>query len=149
MTMRMKILMLVLALAVSAPLFAQDDTKKDDEKKTEKPAAEEGEKEAPKREMTEDGKKLYADVKLVYAKFYELALAKVKANEAYKSDDIWAEAIKEAKNAKYKDAESFHKAITDMKRKDRVFKKDVLDLTTRLAKENAEAIEKWSKEQKK
>jgi len=149
MTMRMKILMLVLALAVSAPLFAQDDTKKDDEKKTEKPAADEGEKEAPKREMTEDGKKLYADVKLVYAKFYELALAKVKANEAYKSDDIWAEAIKVTKNAKYKDTQAFHKAITDMKRSDRVFKKDVQDLMTDSAKQFAKDVEDWTKEQKK
>ncbi|MEZ5992631.1 MAG: hypothetical protein R3E76_09790 [Planctomycetota bacterium] len=139
-----KILMMVLALAFSAPLFAQEDTKKDGEE-----PAKEGEKEAPKREITAEGKSLFEDVERVFAKYYETVLAKVKANEPYKADDVWAEAIKEAKNAKYKDAESFHKAITDMKRKDRVFKKDVLDLTTRLAKENAEAIEKWSKEQKK
>lgn len=149
--MRMKILMLILALAFSGPLFAQD-TKKEDPKKddgTEEPAKDEGEKEAPKRELSAEGKKLFEDVERVYAKYYEAVLAKVKANEPYKSDDVWAEAVKEAKNAKYKDSEAFHKAITDMKRKDRVFKKDVLDLTTRLAKENAEAIEKWSKEQKK
>ena len=144
-----KILMMVLALAFSAPLFAQEDTPKDPKKDSAEPAKDEGEKETPKREITAEGKSLFEDVERVFAKYYETVLAKVKANEPYKADDVWAEAIKEAKNAKYKDAESFHKAITDMKRKDRVFKKDVLDLTTRLAKENAEAIEKWSKEQKK
>jgi hypothetical protein len=150
MTMR-TFLMLILALAVGAPLFAQDATKKEEPAK-EEPAKEdvkEGEKEEAKREMTEEGKKLYSDVEIVFAKYYEIVLAKVKANEQYKSDDVWNEAVKEAKNAKYKDSVEFHEAITKMKRADRAFKKDVLELTTRLAKENAAAIEEWSKDQKK
>jgi hypothetical protein len=98
--------------------------------------------------MSAEGKTLYADVELVFKKYYALVFEKVKANEQYKAEDVWNEAVKEAVNAKYKDSAEFHKAVTAMKRKDRVFKKDVLDLTTRLAKENAEAIEKWTKEQK-
>jgi uncharacterized protein YdeI (BOF family) len=146
MTMR-TFLMLILALAAGAPLFAQEETKKEEPAKEE--PAKEGEKEEAKREMTEEGKKLYSDVEIVFAKYYEIVLAKVKANEQYKSDDVWNEAVKEAKNAKYKDSVEFHDAITKMKRADRAFKKDVLELTTRLAKENAAAIEEWSKEQKK
>ena len=150
MTMR-TFLMMILALAASAPLFAQDETKKEEPAKEE--PAKEGEKddtkEEAKREMTEEGKKLYADVEVVFAKYYEIVLAKVKANEQYKADDVWAEAVKEAANTKYKDSTEFHDAITKMKRTDRAFKKDVLELTTRLAKENAAAIEEWSKDQKK
>ncbi|MCG3183384.1 MAG: hypothetical protein ICCCNLDF_01481 [Planctomycetes bacterium] len=139
------LLTMLLALAFCAPLFAQEA-----EKPPEPPKEEKGEdvKEPQKREMSEEGKTLFADVERVFKKYYEIVLAKVKANEPYKADDVWNEAVKEAKNAKYKDSTEFHDAITNMKRKDRVFKKDVLDLTTRLAKENAEAIEKWSKEQK-
>ena len=145
----LKILMLALMLVCSLPLLAQEDTppkeeKKEEEKKDDtKDDAKEGQ-----REMSAEGKSLYVDVELVFKKYYALVFEKVKANEQYKAEDVWNEAVKEAANAKYKDSEEFHKAVTAMKRKDRVFKKDMLDLTTRLAKENAEAIEKWTKEQK-
>jgi biopolymer transport protein ExbD len=139
-------LMMLLAFAISAPLFAQE-TKKEEpakEEKKEEPAKEE----EPKREMTEDGKKLYADFELVNAKYYEIVLAKVKANEPYKSDEVWNEAVKEAKNAKYKDGTEFHDAITKMKAKDRAFKKDVNALSNKSAKDFATAVEVWSKEKK-
>jgi hypothetical protein len=140
-------LTVLLALALCAPLFAQDAEKPPEPPKEEKAEGEDV-KEPQKREMSEEAKTLFADVERVFKKYYEILLAKVKANEPYKADDVWNEAVKEAKNAKYKDSTEFHDAITNMKRKDRVFKKKVLELTTRLAKEYAEAVEKWSEEQK-
>ena len=108
------ILMMVLALGFTAPMFAQD-TKKEDPKETKKEdapakedeAAKDEGKDAQKREMTEAGKSLFEDVERVYKKYYELVLAKVKANEPYKADDVWADAVKESKNAKYKDMAEF------------------------------------------
>lgn len=145
------LLMMILALAAATPAFAQDaDKPKEDKPAAEKPAADKPENgEAKKREMTDEGKLLFADVEKVYAKYYEILLAKFKDNETYKTDDVWNEAVKEAKNAKYKDGKEFHDAITNMKRKDRVFKKKVQDLTTKSAEDFAEAVEEWTKENKK
>jgi biopolymer transport protein ExbD len=139
--------LLMLALLVAAPLSAQE-TEKPAPDKTEEKGAEKAD-EPKKREMSDDGKLLFADVQRVYKKYYAIVLEKYKANEQYKTDDVWNEAVKEAKEAEYKDGTAFHDAITEMKRKDRVFKKEVQTLAEKLAKENAEAIEKWSKDQKK
>lgn len=107
-------------------------------------AAEEGKDE--KREMGEEAKKLFADVKLVYAKYYEILLAKTKGNEAYKVEEVWETAIKEAKNATYKDLKAWEAAVVDMKKKDRVFKKEFVELVNKLANEHAEAVRKWAAE---
>ncbi|MBZ0134814.1 MAG: hypothetical protein K8I27_00410 [Planctomycetes bacterium] len=139
------LMMMILALAVAAPAFAQEAEKPKEDKPVEKP----DDGEVKKREMTEEGKLLFADVEKVYAKYYEILLAKFKDNETYKTDDVWNEAVKEAKNGKYKDGKEFHDAITNMKRTDRVFKKAVQDHTTKSAEDFAEAVEKWTKEQKK
>ena len=139
----LKLLMLALTLVCGAPLFAQDTPPKEPEKIE----GEDKDKEE-KREMSAEAKTLYEDVERVFKKYYEMVFEKVKANEQYKAEDVWNEAVKAAENAKYKDSDEFQKALTAMKRKDRVFRKDVLDLTTRLAKENTEAIEKWTKENK-
>ena len=150
------ILMMVLALGFTAPMFAQD-TKKEDPKETKKEdapakedeAAKDEGKDAQKREMTEAGKSLFEDVERVYKKYYELVLAKVKANEPYKADDVWADAVKESKNAKYKDMAEFSDAIVKMKQKDREFKKQLNSLMDDSAKKFAEDVKEWSKEQKK
>jgi hypothetical protein len=152
-TMRITtILMMILSLALTAPLFAQD-TKKEDPKKEEAPARDDetkkDDKAAQKREMTAEGKTLFEDVERVYKKYYELVLAKVKTNEPYKADDVWAEAVKEAKNAKYKDMAEFSAAIVKMKQKDREFKKEVNKLMDESAKKFAADVKEWSKEQKK
>ena len=132
----------LIALALGAPAFAQEvpppPPPKEDEKKEEK------KDEEPK--MSEEGQKLFADVKLVYAKYYEIILAKTKANEEYKAEDVWETAVKEAKNTKYKDRAEFHDAVAKMKAKDRLFRKDVNELITKHAKEYAEAVKKWSGE---
>ncbi len=52
-------------LALGAPLFAQDTPKE-----PEKPKAEEKKEEPKEDEMTDAGKKLFADVELVWKKFY-------------------------------------------------------------------------------
>ena len=139
------LLMMILLVAVATPVFAQDAEKP----KEDKPAAEKTDGEAKKREMTEEGKSLFADVEKVYAKYYEILLAKFKDNETYKTDDVWNEAVKEASNAKYKDGKEFHDAITNMKRKDRLFKKKVQELTTKSAEDFAEAVKKWTEDEKK
>ncbi|MCC6466651.1 MAG: hypothetical protein IT463_15020 [Planctomycetes bacterium] len=107
-------------------------------------AAEEAKDE--KREMGDEAKKLFADVKLVYAKYYEILLAKTKGNEAYKVEEVWETAIKEAKNATYKDLKAWEVAVVDMKKKDRVFKKEFVELVNKLANEHAEAVRKWAAE---
>jgi len=141
----MRTLMMILAMLVATPAFAQEAEPPKEDKPVEKPA----EGEAKKREMTDAGKLLFADVEKVYAKYYQILLSKFKDNEAYKTDDVWNEAVKEASNAKYKDGKEFHDAMTEMKRTDRLFKKKVQDLTTKSAEDFAEAVEKWTKEQKK
>lgn len=140
-------LMMILALVVATPAFAQEGEKPKEDKPVEKPA--EDKPEEKKREMTEEGKLLFADVEKVYAKYYEILLAKFKDNETYKTDDVWNEAVKEANNAKYKDGKEFHDAMATMKTKDRMFKKAVQKLVEESAEKFAEDVEKWTKENKK
>lgn len=144
----MRLLMLmILGLALVAPLHAQGVEKPADGKVEEK--AEEKEEEKPKEpKITDEGAKLLEDVNLVYDKYYEILLAKTKANENYVSDDVWDTAVKDTKNAKYKDRKEFHAAITAMQRKDRVFRKEMQALSTAKAKTFADAIEKWAEDKK-
>ncbi|MCB9894893.1 MAG: hypothetical protein H6839_10620 [Planctomycetes bacterium] len=143
-------LMMALTLALSAPAFAQETKKEETPSKEGETVKDDAEgKDVKKREMTAEGKSLYEDVERVYKKYYELVLAKVKSNEQYKADDVWAEAVKEAKNAKYKDMAEFSDAIVKMKQKDREFKKQVNSLMDDSAKKFAEDVKEWSKDQKK
>jgi phage I-like protein len=123
----MRLIMTLLVLALAAPVFCQEP-----------------EREQPK--MSEAAQKLYDDVEIVYAKYYEILLAKIKANEAYKADEVWETAVKEAKNAKYEDHAEFHRAITRMKTADRIFRREVNELITKLANDHAEAVRKWNAE---
>ena len=132
-------MMMLLALMTATPLAAQDTGTG--------PA--EGEKEAEKEEkpkITEAGAKLLEDVNLVYDKYYAILLDKTKAGESYSSDEVWDTAVKEARNAKYKDRKEFHAAITAMQRTDRVFRKEMQAVSTAKAKSFAEAVEKWAEE---
>lgn len=137
--MRLLTLALALALAV-VPVMAQDAPKAG-----ETPAEK---AEAPK--MSEEGSKLFSEVKTVYAKYYEIILAKAKSNEEYKADEVWDAAVKEVKDAagnpKYKDRTEFHDAVAKMKAKDRIFRKEVNELVTKHAKEFAEAVRKHAEE---
>lgn len=129
----------LLLMAMAVPAFAQD-----------KPPEAPAEKKAEEPKMSEDGAKLFADVKIVYAKYYEIILAKAKSNEEYKADEVWDAAVKEAKdengNPKFKDRTAFHDAVSKMKAKDRIFRKEVNELVTNHAKEFAEAVRKHAEE---
>ncbi len=151
------VLVMLFILALGAPLFAQDakETEKpaDDTKESEAEQGEtdDGEKEEakkPERKMTDAGKKLFEDCERCYTKYYEILLKKFKADESYKAEDIWNDAVKEAKNAEYKDGNAFKKAMEEMQRKDRVFKKKLSELMVKKANENAEAIKKWTRKQR-
>lgn len=135
-------MMMLLALMAATPLAAQDTGTGPAEGK-------EGEKEAEKEEkpkITEAGAKLLEDVNMVYDKYYAILLDKTKAGESYSSDEVWDTAVKEARNAKYKDRKEFHAAITAMQRTDRVFRKEMQAVSTAKAKSFAEAVEKWAEE---
>ncbi|MBE7492675.1 MAG: hypothetical protein HS108_13100 [Planctomycetes bacterium] len=137
----MKTILTMLAAAVLAvPLFAQDAPKE---------PAKETAKEAPKAEITEEGRKLLEDVKRVYAKYYEIVLAKIKADESYKAEEVWDTAVKEAKNAAYKDSKEWSEAVLKMKKADRVFSREMNDFVNKTAKEHAEAVRKWAEESQK
>lgn len=144
--MSRNVLILLIALALGAPLFGQEPKDTDGDTKEAEDQDEEKELEKPERKMSEAGKKLFEDCERSYGKYYEIVLEKFKANEAYKADDVWNEAVKEAKNAEYKDGKAFQTAIENMQGKDRVFKKKLRELVLKMAKENAEAIKKWTKE---
>lgn len=144
----MRILSLMFAATLLAlPVLAQDAPKEEP-----KPAApKEGERVAPKseetkREMTEEGKKLLEDVKRVYAKYYEIVLAKIKADESYKAEEVWDTAVKEAKNATYKDSKEWSEAVLKMKKADKVFSREMTDFVNKTAKDHAEAVRKWADE---
>lgn len=137
---KMLTMLMILGLALAAPLHAQGVEKPGDT-----PA---GEEKAKEPKITDEGAKLLEDVNLVYDKYYEILLAKTKANENYVSDDVWDAAVKDTKNAKYKDRKEFHAAITAMQRKDRVFRKEMQALSTAKAKTFADAIEKWAEDKK-
>lgn len=156
--MRNAILMILLVLGLGAPVFGQEAEKpekseteqptgtddkegdKEDKEGTEEKAAEED-----KQKMTAEGEKLYKDAERIYARYYEIILKKFKANEPYKTEDVWNDAVKAAKNAEYKDGEEFQKALQAMQRKDRVFKKKLRELMVKKAREYADAIAEDSK----
>jgi hypothetical protein len=141
---------MLLALGLAAPVFAQDgdpkDPPKEDPKKEEKKEEKKDFKEPP---MSADGQKLFDDVNRVYDEYYRILFEKTVANEVYKADEVWDEAVKKSENAKYKDRTEFFDAITKMKTADRVFRKKVNDLATQKAEEYAKKVEDWSKEKKK
>lgn len=160
--MRNVILMLLLVFGVGAPAFAQEAGKPEKEAKkkeseTDKSETEENgeaekeddkdeEEDKDKNKMTAAGETLYKDVVIIYDKYYATLLEKFKDNEPYKSADVWNEAVKEAKNAKFKDREEFEKSVLAMQRKDRAFKKKLQALMVKKAKEYAAAIKKAPKE---
>ena len=130
-------------LALGAPLFAQDKPKE-----PEKPKAEEKKEEPKEDEMTDAGKKLFADVELVWKKFYEIKLENIKQNKQVNLDDDWNSAVKEAKNATYKDYKELDVAIKAMQKSDPVFKRKFTELSNKLAEEHGKAVRKWLEEQK-
>jgi disulfide oxidoreductase YuzD len=141
---------MLLALALGAPVFAQDpDPKKDDPKKDEKKEEKKDEKkDFEEPPMTAAGQNLYDDVVRVYDEYYRILFDKTVNNEVYKADEVWDAAVKKAENAKYKDRTEFHDAITKMKAADRIFKKKVLDLINKKANDHAEKVNKWIEEKK-
>ncbi|MHC4841200.1 MAG: hypothetical protein ACYTDT_09640 [Planctomycetota bacterium] len=135
----MKYLTMILLAAVFAmPAMAQDAAEGSEKLPLErkKPA------EAKKPEMTDAGKKLLADFKIVYSKYYATLLKRIKDGQEYDSNDVWDEAVKDAKNAKYKDRTEFFTAVKNMKKKDRLFKKTTSDLINKYAKDHATAVKK-------
>lgn len=139
---------MLLALALGAPAFAQETTPKPAaaDKPVEKPDAKaEGDKPAPKREMTDGGAKLYEDVERIYAKYYELVLDATKKDKDYDADETWNTAVKEAKNAVYKDNKEFFDAFAKMQKADKVFKEKSTKLVNDLAAAHAKAIADWLK----
>ena len=130
-------------LALGAPLFAQDTPKE-----PEKPKAEEKKEEPKEDEMTDAGKKLFADVELVWKKFYEIKLENIKQNKQVNLDDDWNSAVKEAKNATYKDYKELDVAIKAMQKSDPVFKRKFTEMSNKMAEEHGKAVRKWLEEQK-
>ena len=141
----MKRLLIILTLALlAAPAFAQAETPKE-----EKPKAEE-KKEAKAEEVkiSDDGQKLFEDVERVLKKYYEIKLDNLKQNKQVNLDDDWNAAVKEAKNATYKDFKEFDAAIKAMQKSDKVFARQFTDTSNKLAKEYSEAVRKWIDDQK-
>lgn len=138
---------MILALLFGVPLMAQASGDGAKPTKTAEKTAE-AKPEVKQPEMTDEGKKLFADFERVYKKYYELVLAKTKSNETYKAASVWDEAVKEAQNAKYEDHAAFSKAVQAMARKDRVFKKKRVESMNKLAKDHAEKVRKWAESKK-
>jgi len=148
--MRIACILLGLVLG-AAPAMAQKEPPKEAPKDPpkeapkdppkEEPKDEKKREEPPKREMTPEGKKLFEDAELVYSKYYAIVLEKTKSNESYKATDVWDTAVKEARHAKYKDNAEWSVAINAMKRKDKVFAKELADLITRKAEEFKKALQ--------
>lgn len=134
------------ALALSAPLVAQETPKEPD-----KPKAEE-KKEEPveprEEEMSAEGKKLFDDVERVWKKVYEIKLENIKQNKQVNWEDDWNTAIKEAKNTTYKDHKEFDAAIKAMQKSDAVFKRKFTELSNKMAEEHGKAVRKWLEDQK-
>lgn len=126
--------LLLLSLMLCAPLAAQVD-KPADPKPEVKPA--------PKREMSEDAKKLYDDMQRVYGKYYELVLEATKQDKVYDADQVWETAVKEAKNAVYKDRKEFFDAVQNMQKTDRPFKEKSTKLVNDLAEAHSKAVTEW------
>lgn len=142
----MRMLNLVLAeVLLAVPLAAQDPAKEPaKEPSAETPKAAEAEPAKP--QITPEGEKLLEDIKRVYAKYYELVLAKIKADQSYKADEVWDAAVKEAKNATYKDSKEWTEAVLKMKKADKVFSRLMTEYVNKAAKEHAEAVGKWVEE---
>jgi hypothetical protein len=135
--------MLILTCGLLTAALAAQEPAKPEPAKPADPATEPAKPVPAERErprMGEDAQKLFDDVNLVYSRYYELVLAKVKADERYSAAEVWEEAVKAARNARYAKADDFHEAITAMKAKDRLFRREVNDLTTKLARDHAEAV---------
>lgn len=132
------VLMMVCAALLALPLAAQEPAKE-----TPKEQPKSAEAEPAKPQITEEGKKLLEDVKRVYAKYYEIVLGKIKADQPYKADEVWDTAVKEAKNATYKDSKEWSEAILKMKKTDRVFSREMTEFVNKAAKDHAEAVSKW------
>lgn len=138
----MRMLNLILAAALLAvPLSAQQPAK---EPAADSPKAAEAEPAKP--QITPEGEKLLEDVRRVYAKYYELVLAKIKADQSYKADEVWDAAVKEAKNATYKDSKEWTEAVLKMKKADKVFSRLMTEYVNKAAKDHAEAVSKWVEE---
>jgi len=142
----MKYLLTMLSLlTLGAPLFAQETPKEPaKEVKTEEKVDEKSKED----EMTDAGKKLFADVELVWKKFYEIKLENIKQNKQVNLDDDWNSAVKEAKNATYKDYKELDVAIKAMQKSDPVFKRKFTEMSNKLAEEHGKAVRKWLEEQK-
>lgn len=151
----MRIVSMILGLVVAAgPALAQEQPKegpKEAPKEAPKdvpaepakePAKDDTKPEPPKREITGEGQKLLDDVKLVYSKYYAIVLEKTRANESYKATEVWDTAVKEARNAKYKDSKEWSDAIGAMKRKDKVFQKEVAEYIALKAEEHNKELRK-------
>jgi predicted metalloprotease len=136
-------LTMLFLLTLGAPLFAQETPKEPD-----KPKAEEKKEEPKEDEMSEGGKKLFEDVERVWKKFYEIKLENIKQNKQVNLEDDWNTAVKEAKNATYKDYKEFDAAIKAMQKADPVFKRKFTDLSNKSAEEHGKAVRKWLEEQK-
>jgi hypothetical protein len=134
---------LLLTLTLGAPLFAQDEKPAEPAKEPAKEQPKEEPKKDAEPQMLAEAKKLYEDFLLVYAEYYRLVLEKIKANDPYKADEVWDAAVKTAQNAKYKDRTEFFDAVTKMKAKDRIFKKQVNDQITKFASDHTDAVKKW------
>ena len=141
----MKYLLTVLfALALGAPIFAQETPKEPD-----KPKAEEKKEETPKdEEMSAEGKKLFEDVERVWKKLYEIKLENIKQNKQVNWEDDWNTAVKEAKNATYKDHKELDAAIVAMQKADAVFKRKYTEFSKKMGDEHGKAVRKWLDEQK-
>ena len=137
------LLTMLFLLTLGAPLFAQETPKE-----PEKPKAEEKKEEPKEDEMTDAGKKLFADVELVWKKFYEIKLENIKQNKQVNLDDDWNSAVKEAKNATYKDYKELDVAIKAMQKSDPVFKRKFTEMSNKMAEEHGKAVRKWLEEQK-
>lgn len=139
-------LTMLLLLTLGVPLFAQETPKEPD-----KPKAEEKKDEPvePKEEeMSAEGKKLFEDVERVWKKVYEIKLDNIKQNKQVNWEDDWNTAIKEAKNATYKDHKEFDAAIKSMQKSDAAFKRKFTELSNKMAEEHGKAVRKWLDEQK-
>lgn len=128
--MRTVIAILIAAL-VGAPLSAQ-------EKAADKPAPVE-----VRKEMTEDGKKLFEDMERVYKKYYDIVLEATKLDKTYDADQTWDTAVKETKNAAYKDRKEFFEAVQKMQKADKVFKEKSTDLINDSAAAYQKAVDVW------
>ncbi len=142
------ILSLMIAVAAATPQFAQDPKAADapakpPEKVAEKPDDKAETPKVVKKEMSEEAAKLYADMELVYKKYYEIVLEATKADKVYDADAAWDTAVKESKNSTYKDRKEFFEAVQKMQKADKPFKQKSTKLVNDSAAANTKAINEW------